>query len=231
MERHPGNDRAARPKFYLQNRINWCWAAAAKIVGLHYKNQHPYFGFTIEHPAPDPEQRALGYVSPPELTGGVRTQDLAGLCHPCEREDGFYIDAWQRAIVMNTGGRFGEAGDLAGGDAEKMDALRFVVTGDPNTCEIRAVSLGQCDSATPLLDAYPELLGAQIQNQNWMIGNHLQETGQPHSVVLMPDEKGRVRLFDPWDGFSEVYTPAQLFRSGFLSSLGRGVIRWVQYIE
>ena len=100
MENNPGNDRAVRPKFYLQNRSNWCWAAAAKTVGLHYKNQHPCFGFTIECPAPDPEQRAMGFVSPPELTGGVLTRDPEGLCHPCEREDGFYIDAWQRAIVM-----------------------------------------------------------------------------------------------------------------------------------
>ena len=231
MENNPGNDRAVRPKFYLQNRSNWCWAAAAKTVGLHYKNQHPCFGFTIECPAPDPEQRAMGFVSPPELTGGVLTRDPEGLCHPCEREDGFYIDAWQRAIVMNAGSRRGEEGDWPGGDAEKMDALRFVVTGDLNTCEIRVASLGQYDSPIPLLEAHPEPLGIQIQNQNWMIGNHLQESGQTHSVVLMPDEKGRVRLFDPWDGFSEVYTPAQLFRSGFLSSLGRGVIKWIQYIE
>ena len=161
----------------------------------------------------------------------VLTRDPEGLCHPCEREDGFYIDAWQRAIVMNAGSRRGEEGDWPGGDEEKRYALRFVVTGDLNTCEIRVASLGQYDSPIPLLEAHPEPLGIQIQNQNWMIGNHLQESGQTHSVVLMPDEKGRVRLFDPWDGFSEVYTPAQLFRSGFLSSLGRGVIKWIQYIE
>ena len=132
-----------------------------------------------------------GFVSPPELTGGVLTRDPEGLCHPCEREDGFYIDAWQRAgrtaapvpshpaseqpngsartpgdgsqssssgsesgcravpdapPAGGWGSRRGEEGDWPGGDEEKMDALRFVVTGDLNTCEIRVASLGQYDS-------------------------------------------------------------------------------------
>ena len=41
MENNPGNDRAVRPKFYLQNRSNWCWAAAAKPWGCTIKTSIP----------------------------------------------------------------------------------------------------------------------------------------------------------------------------------------------
>lgn len=33
---------------YIQNRTNWCWVAACKVVGEQYKKNFTEFAFTLE---------------------------------------------------------------------------------------------------------------------------------------------------------------------------------------
>ncbi len=35
---------------YIQNRTNWCWVAACKVVGEQYKKNFTEFAFTLESP-------------------------------------------------------------------------------------------------------------------------------------------------------------------------------------
>ena len=35
---------------YIQNRTNWCWVAACKVVGEQYKKNFTEFAFTLENP-------------------------------------------------------------------------------------------------------------------------------------------------------------------------------------
>ena len=35
---------------YIQNRTNWCWVAACKVVGEQYKKNFTEYAFTLESP-------------------------------------------------------------------------------------------------------------------------------------------------------------------------------------
>ena len=35
---------------YIQNRTNWCWVAACKVVGEQYKKNFTEFAFTLDGP-------------------------------------------------------------------------------------------------------------------------------------------------------------------------------------
>lgn len=38
-------------------------------------------------------------------------------------------------------------------------------------------------------------------------------------------------LYDPWDGYIEQYSVTQIFRTGFLTNRGKGLVKWIQYIR
>ena len=35
---------------YIQNRTNWCWVTACKVVGEQYKKNFTEMAFTLENP-------------------------------------------------------------------------------------------------------------------------------------------------------------------------------------
>ena len=41
------------PQPYIQNRRNWCWAVACKILGQQYKYRHPQWNFSIVYDSQD----------------------------------------------------------------------------------------------------------------------------------------------------------------------------------
>ena len=63
------------------------------------------------------------------------------------------------------------------------------------------------------------------------IGNYQRQDGTFHSVVLFPTPDFQLELYDPWDGFREKFSKTQIFKSGFLTNQGFGLIRWIQFIR
>lgn len=122
----------------IQNRTNWCWAAACKVVGEQYKRQHTEFAFHIIG------ENGIGLVSQQEYETGVLTQNLDGLRKEfVTGERGLYfIDAWQRAIVMNANRvQQGTDGNFSGDDAAKLCGLRYAVTGKCQSSLVHTVSI------------------------------------------------------------------------------------------
>lgn len=218
---------------YVQNRINWCWAATAKIVGMHYKEICPSFNFSIV--ADDNFRiREGAYVSPEEYHGGVITDNPDGLRTKwLPRQDGIYrVDAWQRAIVIEASKKSAHMDlNVTGDETDKIRALKYVVTGNCECTQIQVISIGYFNDALPLIDMYRSTIHSILIEQNWAIGNYIiMGRGIAHSVVLIPQDNLFIRIYDPWDGFTEIYTVDQIFRTGFLTSLGAGIVKWIQYI-
>lgn len=229
-----GKNKIDRLSFhYVQNRINWCWAATAKIVGMHYKEVCPSFNFSIV--ADDNFRTREGtYVSPEEYHRGVITDNPDGLRTKwLPHQDGIYrIDAWQRAIVIEASKKSAHMDlNVTGDETDKIRALKYVVTGNCECTQIQVMSIGYFNDALPLIDMYTSTIHSILIKQNWVIGNYIiMGRGIAHSVVLIPQDNLFIRIYDPWDGFTEIYTVDQIFRTGFLTNLGAGIVKWIQYI-
>lgn len=216
---------------YIQNRTNWCWAVACKVLGEQYKTIHPEFVFSIDRKNDD----KLGNITKEEYRRGVATKELEGLRIECVREeDGLYfIDAWQRAIVMNANStKIGADGNFSGDDAAKLRGLKYVVTGECNSRSIETVNVGVFDSEKSLLHDYYEYIIPAFEAKHYLIGNAvLYPRKICHSFILLawlPEDK--IIIYDPWDGEINAYPVEKVFYQGFPSALGSGVIKWVQYI-
>lgn len=206
---------------YIQNRTNWCWAVACRMVGEQFKRNHPKFDFHIQ---PDREEN-----------WGVRSNDWKGLRMDVVKWEGdfFCVDSWQRAIVMNANTECpGSDGNHSGDDAAKERGLKYVVTGQCDSSLIQTVSLGLFDSMESLLVHHQERIHAVFQRDDYVIGNAvLYPRGICHSFVLlnwMADHK--ILIYDPWNGVFDLYPAEDVFGSGISTALGNGIIKWVQYI-
>ena len=84
---------------YIQNRTNWCWAVACRMVGEQFKRNPPEFDILIPLCGEGNGETGRGE----EKEKGVRTDDRRGLRMDIVEWDGefFRVDSWQRAIVMN----------------------------------------------------------------------------------------------------------------------------------
>lgn len=202
-----------RPVPYIQNHINWCWATAAKIVGLHYR-------------------ALMGYSRVQWPEKGVPRSDRRGLRPEYVRYcDGVpMVDSLQAMIVEAAQEKGLNAdGNSPMGDAEKIRALKYVVSGNPHSTEVSIRTLGYVDSSDLLEEAGEELVFV-LNRPSCTIGNYQRITGDYHSLVLLPKDSGII-LYDPWDGFCEWFTVRQVFSTGFLLNTGPGIIRWIQYIQ
>lgn len=204
---------------YIQNRTNWCWAVACRMVGEQFKRNHPEFDFHIGR----------------EGNRGIRTNDLEGLRMDIVKRDGdfFCVDPWQRAIVMNANTECpGFDGNCSGDDAAKERGLKYVVTGNCDSNLIQTVSLGFFDSQESLLVHYQKQIYSVFQKDDYMIGNAvLYPRGICHSYVLLNwtvDDK--ILIYDPWNGTFDFYPAEDVFGCGISTALGNGIIKWVQYI-
>lgn len=206
---------------YVQNRTNWCWAVACRMVGEQFKRNHPDFDFHI--------------LSSWEENRAIKTNDMKGLRMDVVKWDGdfFWVDSWQRAIVMNANTECpGFDGNHSGDDAAKERGLKYVVTGQCDSSLIQTVSLGFFDSVESLLVHHQERIYSVFQGDGYMIGNAvLYPSGTCHSFVLLNrTADNKILIYDPWNGIFDFYPADDVFCSGISTALGKGIIKWVQYI-
>jgi len=206
------------PLHNVQNHINWCWATAAKIVGVEYchRNRLPiHAGINIEHANTIRKD-----------CQGLRPQ-ICGLCKGM-----LTVDAMQLDIVEHAKDTYrNPSGNLPEDDEGKARALRYIITGNPSSISTEIVTIGHYWDEQGLLDSSPSLIDEAIRSGTPFIGNYQRQDGTFHSVVLYPMSSSKLKLFDPWDGFQGPLSISQIFRSGFLTNQGKGVILWIQYIR
>ncbi len=216
---------------YIQNRTNWCWAVACRMVGEQFKRNHPKFDFLTPLCREGNEETVRGDEKEKE----VRTDDRRGLRMDVVKWDGefFYVDSWQRAIVMNANTECpGFDGNHSGDDVAKERGLKYVVTGKCESNIIQIVNLGFFDSEESLLAYHQERICTVFQKGDYMIGNAvLYPRGICHSFVLLNwTLDNKVLIYDPWNGSYDLYPAGDVFDSGISTALGSGTIKWIQYI-
>lgn len=202
---------------YIQNHVNWCWAAAAKITGVQYCCKN--------HIQP--------YLSGLEGINVIR-EDPTGLRPPaCGISGGrLTVDVAQLEIVEHAKDpNHNPDGNAPEGDDGKARALRYIITGNPWDASLEIAVCGYYADSQDLLSTSANQIQEAIELGNPFIGNYQRENGLFHSVVLCPKKGSQIELYDPWDGYKEQFTLSQVFQSGFLTNSGRGVIRWIQYIR
>ena len=206
------------PNSIIQNHINWCWAVVAKIVGLEYCRRN---NFPI-------------HFSANTCCGMVARKDHRGLRpHTCGfAHRGMAVDALQFDIVEHAKDYFKNPdGNLPEDDEGKARALRYVITGNPYSQTPEIIVAGFHSDVYDLLSTSAALVDEAIKLRTPFIGNYLLEDGNYHSVVLFPITESQLELYDPWDGYKERFSKTQIFRTGFLTNQGKGIIKWIQYIR
>lgn len=211
-------DHLAAPN--IQNHVNWCWAVAAKIVGIEYciRNQ-------ISCPIVEQIQRG---------TRNIIRKDSSGLrLDVCGSYQGkTTVDAIQLSIVERAKDPINNFdGNQPEGDSGKARALRYIITGDPESDFPSIQLVGFYADPLDLLSTAPLSIAEAIKLGNPFIGNFQCQDGTFHSVVLTPLMESTLEIYDPWDGYREIYSKFQLFKSGFLTNQGPGIIKWIQYIS
>lgn len=210
----PGRNASPR----IQNHINWCWATAAIIVGTEYCLRYgipPHCGYRGE--APDIIQKnlqglrlqACGYVQGQVTVNAVQFEVVEHAKNPKENPGGY----------------------LPEGDEAKARALRYIITGDAHSAFPEIIVTGSYLDKRSLLSSSPSQITEIINLGNSFIGNYQKGNGTFHSIVLRSVSDSKFELYDPWDGFTELFSKTQIFQSGFLTNQGAGVVRWVQYIR
>lgn len=202
---------------YIQNHVNWCWATAAKIIGVQYCCRNHI----------RPHLSAL-------LGASVIRGDQTGLRPQVCGESGgrLTVDAVQLAIVEHAKDLdYNPEGNLPENDEGKARALRYIITGDPDSYSPEIVICGHYRASQDMLSTSANQIREAMERGNCFIGNYRRQNGLFHSVVLCPNPEFQIELYDPWDGYKAQYTLTQMFRSGFLSNMGPGVIQWIQYIR
>lgn len=203
---------------YIQNRTNWCWVVACKMVGEQFK------------------RNKIETTNEQQYENRVVTYNMDGLRKEVAEWDGknFWIDSGQRAIVMNSyiDNILGDE-NVAGDDLAKERGIKYVVTGDCYSESIQVVTIGEFDVQDSLLSRYEEQMRAVFKRDGYMIGNAiLFPKGICHSFVLLDwTEDNNILLYDPWDGSFDFYPVEAVFVNGFVSALGMGIVKWIQYIE
>lgn len=206
------------PHPWIQNHVNWCWATAAKITGLHFckvkgldsdniwKDQYPW---------------------------GIIRDDLTGLVPQYTgcMAGAVTADAWQYKIVEHAGGRENTDGNAPEYDDAKVRALHYVAAEVCRGARVQVNEYGYYKDRVPLgRQACFKEIEAALSSNLALIGNYISQTGLAHSVVVLPSEGQTLRVYDPQDGTQAAYTLSQLFETGFPIKDGLAVIQWVQYI-
>ena len=206
---------------FIQNHVNWCWATSAKIVGIEYLRRK-----CGEH--------CLSQAFSNVAQVGVIRKDHQGLrLHVCGKYQGnVVVDAMQQDIVEHAKDPLKNFdGNQPEGDAGKARALRYIITGNPNSVFPEIVLVGSYLDAQDLLTSSGSLIKEATELGYPFIGNYQRQDGTFHSVVLFPTPDFQLELYDPWDGFREKFSKTQIFKSGFLTNQGFGLIRWIQFIR
>lgn len=204
----------------IQNHVNWCWAVAAKIVGIEYclRNQIP---------CPVVEQTQKG-------SEDIIRKDTSGLrltvCGSYQGE--ITVNAVQLSIVEHAKDSINNPdGNQPEGDLGKARALRYIITGNPESDTLSIQLAGFYFDPHDLLSTDSISIAEAMDWGNPFIGNYRRQDGTFHSIVLTPLTGSTLEIYDPWDGYREHFSKLQLFRSGFLTNQGPGIIKWIQYIR
>lgn len=170
----------------------------------------------------------------PAAHEGIIRKDRRGLRpEVCGQYRGeLLVDAAQLDIVEHaTDSVRNPDGNLPEDDDAKARALRYIITGDPYGASPEIVLVGHYRADRDLLSSSLPLIDEAMELDTPFIGNYQRVDGSFHSIALSPVSTGQLELYDPWDGFRERFSKAQIFQSGFLTNQGMGVVRWFQYIR
>ena len=220
------------PQQYIQNRRNWCWAVACKILGQQYKYRHPQWNFSIVYDSQDLTDLPYGMVSRQWLNLCVPTEEHRGLrleMAGCMRGV-FTVDAWQRAIVMNASG-FMKDEDISGDDQCKVRGMKYVITGNPCHAGISISTKGYYESEISVFEQYHKEICKTVSQKKCILANVMLEDYRFHTLIIMGMNRDHICLYDPWDGLLRAASVREVFDTGFQSSLGKGIVKWIQYIK
>lgn len=210
--------RLAEPN--IQNHVNWCWAVAAKIVGVEYCQRNQ-----ISSPIIDQTQKGSEDI--------IRKDPFGLRPYVCGSYQGQpTVDALQLSIVEHAKDPINNPdGNWPEGDLGKARALRYIITGNPESDTLSIQLVGFYADPHDLLSTAPLSIAEAIDWGNPFIGNYQRQDGTFHSIVLTPLTESTLEIYDPWDGYREHFSKFQLFRSGFVTNRGPGIIKWIQYIR
>lgn len=206
------------PKAYIQNRVNWCWVVACKILGQRYKLIYPQWDFS----AVDGQPNHHGVVT--HDLNGLRL-DAAGRYH-----NTFTVDVWQNSIVANLTG-FNEGGNVKGDDEEKERGIKYVIAGSSEEKGILVSVRGGYKDTVSVFERYDTQIKLILSSQQYILANTVLDTGKFHTVVILDIRNDAVNIYDPWDGAVISSTIADVFYRGFKTCLGVGIVKWIQYID
>lgn len=208
------------PEPFIQNHVNWCWAVAAKIVGINYLK------LSAKYNLDSIAERVNAVTKLNSEITGLRLEF-------CGNENGHIaVDALQYDLVLHACNRvFNPVGILPEDDEAKARAIRYLLSA-ANLNELpRIETLGTFSDMQLLVPTYERHLVEIIGYGYSFIGNYMKANGCFHSVVLTPSHARSLELYDPWDGYKEIFSMKQIFKSGFLTNQGLGIIQWIQYIS
>lgn len=216
---------------YIQNRTNWCWAVACRMVGEQFKRNNPVYNSMFFY---DKETVAEGVVRLDE-SNRLRLAELEGIRTDIvsQKDGAFLLDTWQRLIVMNANSEYpGLDGNWPGDDEAKERGIKYVITGRCDSHLVNVVSIGNFDSDKSILYNYYRQIRSVFAQNNYLIGNAvLHPAGVCHSFVLLDwTAEDKILLYDPWDGHFGFHAAADVFCNGISVPLGTGVIKWAQYV-
>ncbi len=158
---------------------------------------------------------------------GIRTDVV-------KQENGvFLLDKIQCSIVKNANTVCPDCdGNWPGDDGAKERGIKYVVTGNCDSDLIQTVSLGFYDSKDGLLDHYVEQMRNVFLRNDYIIGNTILYPRRIcHSFVLLDwTGKDEILVYDSWDGVFAFWPVDDVFCNGISSTLGDGVIKWIQFI-
>ena len=164
----------------IQNKDNWCWAAAAKMAGVHNGN-----GDALEEG-----------VSRLLETGGVHSWGGVSFCGE-DWEGNLYADAGQRHIVMAV---HGTDYDLVGTNDHIESALRLASGGICN--------VGTLESSSSGFSSFDlNRINGDLASGKWVLAvmsMNYENDPFSHVVVITGHQitgtQSRYDFWDPWDG-------------------------------
>lgn len=194
---------ATTPKANGQNKNNWCWATAAKMVAENNG------GAALSSTA-----QVLSN------TGGLHS--YGGVAYYGVNDSGQYTaNGAQRAIVVYVKG---SDADNGGTDANKTSALQYASS--------KTMTVGTFGSyQTALSSSQITTIKNDLNAGKYVIGN-LVSGGYGHSVAILSyrSSDDKYRIIDPWDTTDYYYSSSSIFSTaGFPVFGSNGRIEWIQY--
>jgi hypothetical protein len=196
------------PHHYAQNKIKWCWAAAAKMVGEKNGDRGPLF---------------IGAAFLADK-GGVHSYNsvdffgtIPNLLDPLDPL--YTADAGQRQIVMAT--HYGSDENNSGNNAEITAGLELAA--------LRPI-LVETRDAVPLTPIDINQMNIELAAGRWVVANVFRNSGGiGHSIVVKgiihdPDDD-IYTYWDPWTNRDRTFTKTDIYNNVIRLSTGTNVTR------